>query len=79
MVSEPQPMAPGEKAMVMIDRAARASTLYPHAAMLRIVRDRWLARNGVDTVAPYERALVTGGPLEGADVPAIRKPARPSR
>jgi glutamate synthase (NADPH/NADH) large chain len=79
MVSEPQPMAPGEKAMVMIDRASRASTLHPHAEMLRIVRDRWLARNGVDTVAPYERALVTGGPLEGADVPGYSEagPAEP--
>src|SRR6201996_2563704 len=35
MVSEPQPMAPGEKTMVLIDRAARASPLHPHAAMLR--------------------------------------------
>ncbi|HEX3737407.1 MAG TPA: glutamate synthase-related protein, partial [Solirubrobacterales bacterium] len=79
MVSEPQPMAPGEKTMVMIDRAARASTLHPHAEMLRIVRDRWLARNGAREVAPYERALATGGPLEGADVPGYSEagPAEP--
>jgi glutamate synthase (NADPH/NADH) large chain len=79
MVSEPQPMAPGEKAMVMIDRGARTSTLHPHAEMLRIVRDRWLARNGVGAVAPYERALETGGPLEGADVPGYSEagPAEP--
>src|SRR5882757_2671542 len=79
MVSEPQPMAPGEKAMVLIDRAARQSTFHPHAEMLRIVRDRWLARNGVDSVAPYERALETGGPLEGADVPGYSEagPAEP--
>ena len=37
--------------------------------MLRIVRDRWLARNGVEAVAGYDRALETGGPLEGDDVP----------
>ena len=37
--------------------------------MLRIVRDRWLARNGVEAVAGYDRALETGGPLEGQDVP----------
>ena len=69
MVSEPKPLAPGEKALVLIDRAARSSTLHPHDEMLRIVRDRWLARNGVEAVAGYDRALETGGPLEGDDVP----------
>jgi glutamate synthase (NADPH) large chain len=69
MVAEPKPLAPGEKAMVSIDREARHSTLYSHDAMLRVVRDRWLARNGADEAAPYDRALETGGPLEGTDVP----------
>ena len=69
MCSEPKPLAPGEKALVLIDRAARSSTLHPHDEMLRIVRDRWLARNGAEAVAGYERALETGGPLEGTDVP----------
>ena len=69
MVSEPKPLAPGEKALVTIDRARKHSTLHAHDAMLRIVRDSWLRRNGVDEVAGYERALETGGPLEGEDVP----------
>jgi glutamate synthase (NADPH/NADH) large chain len=69
MVSEPKPLAPGEKAMVSIDREARRSTLRPHDEMLRIVRDRWLARNGAAEAGPYDRALGTGGPLEGGDVP----------
>jgi glutamate synthase (NADPH) large chain len=69
MVAEPKPLAPGEKAMVAIDREARHSTLHAHDEMLRIVRDRWLARNGTEEAAPYDRALETGGPLEGADVP----------
>ncbi len=69
MVSEPKPLAPGEKAMVSIDREARRSTLRPHDEMLRIVRDRWLARNGAEQAGPYDRALETGGPLEGGDVP----------
>jgi glutamate synthase (NADPH/NADH) large chain len=69
MVSEPKPLAPGEKALVSIDRAARRSTLHAHDEMLRIVRDRWLARNGAEDAAAYDRALDTGGPLEGADVP----------
>jgi len=69
MVAEPKPLAPGEKAMVAIDRTAKRSTLRAHDEMLRLVRDRWLARNGVERVAPYDRALNTGGPLEGTDVP----------
>jgi glutamate synthase (NADPH/NADH) large chain len=69
MVSEPLPMAPGEKALVLIDRAERRSVLHPHAEMLRIVRDSWLRRNGVEEVAGYDRTLQTGGPLEGDDVP----------
>ncbi|HEX6602565.1 MAG TPA: glutamate synthase central domain-containing protein, partial [Solirubrobacterales bacterium] len=69
MCSEPKPLAPGEKALVLINRAERSSTLHPHDEMLRIVRDRWLARNGADAAAGYDRALETGGPLEGKDVP----------
>ncbi|MGD9737681.1 MAG: glutamate synthase-related protein [Solirubrobacterales bacterium] len=79
MVSEPKPLAPGEKVLVEIERDERRSTLHPHDAMLRIVRDRWLARNGVEAVAAYERALETGGPLEGEDVPGYSEagPAEP--
>ncbi len=79
MVSEPKPLAPGEKALVTIDRGAKRSTLYPHNEMLRIVRDRWLARNGAEEVAPYDRALDTGGPLEGGEVPGYSEagPAEP--
>jgi glutamate synthase (NADPH/NADH) large chain len=69
MVSEPLPMAPGEKALVLIDRAERRSVLHPHAEMLQIVKDSWLKRNGVEEVAGYDRTLETGGPLEGDDVP----------
>jgi glutamate synthase (NADPH) large chain len=69
MVAEPKPLAPGEKAMVSIDRGAKRSTLRPHAEMLRLVRDRWLARNGAEAAGPYDRALTTGGPLEGGEVP----------
>ncbi|HEX8689681.1 MAG TPA: glutamate synthase-related protein, partial [Solirubrobacterales bacterium] len=69
MVSEPKPLAPGEKALVEIDRTQKRSTLRPHDEMLRIVRDRWLARNGAAEAAPYDRALDTGGPLEGGEVP----------
>jgi glutamate synthase (NADPH/NADH) large chain len=69
MVSEPKPLAPGEKALVLIDRARKRSTLHAHDAMLRIVRDSWLRRNGIEAAAGYDRALQSGGPLEGEDVP----------
>jgi glutamate synthase (NADPH) large chain len=69
MVSEPKPLAPGEKALVTIDRAAKRSTLHSHDEMLQMVRDRWLARNGAEEAGPYDRALDTGGPLEGGEVP----------
>jgi glutamate synthase (NADPH) large chain len=69
MVAEPKPLAPGEKALVLIDREHKRSTLHPHAEMLRIVRESWLRRNGAEEAAPYDRALVTGGPLEGEEVP----------
>ncbi len=69
MVSEPKPLAPGEKVLVEIDRERKRSLLWPHDEMLRIVRDRWLKRNGVEEVGPYDRALETGGPLEGGEVP----------
>ncbi len=69
MVAEPKPLAPGEKALVTIDREGRRSTLHAHDAMLRIVRESWLRRNGADEAAAYDRALLTGGPLEGEEVP----------
>jgi glutamate synthase (NADPH/NADH) large chain len=69
MVAEPKPLAPGEKALVKINRSAKRSTLHPHAEMLRIVRRSWLERNGVEEEAGYDRALEAGGPLEGEEVP----------
>ena len=42
MISEPQPMAPGQKFLVLIDRERKRSTLHPHAEMLRKVRERWM-------------------------------------
>ncbi|MBW8058966.1 MAG: glutamate synthase [Solirubrobacterales bacterium] len=69
MVSEPKPLAPGEKVLVRIDRERKRSTLHPHDEMLRIVRERWLRRTGAERAGPYDRALDTGGPLEGGEVP----------
>ena len=33
------------------------------------VRERWLKRTDSEQVAPYDRALETGGPLEGPEIP----------
>ena len=70
MISEPQPMAPGQKYMVLIDRERKRSTLHPHAEMLAEVRKRWLRRTRRRARSrPYDRALETGGPLEGPEIP----------
>jgi len=69
MVSEPKPLAPGEKALIKIDRERKRSTLHSHEEMLRIVRASWLRRNGAKDAGPFDRALDAGGPLDGEDVP----------
>src|SRR5215218_7824871 len=69
MISEPKPMAAGEKFLVLIDRERKGSTLHRHAEMLQRVRQRWLERTGTEQVAAYDRALQTGGPLEGPEIP----------
>jgi glutamate synthase (NADPH/NADH) large chain len=69
MVAEPKPLAPGEKALVLVDRERKRSTLHGHDEMLRIVRKSWLRRNGAEEAAAYDRALESGGPLEGEEVP----------
>ncbi|HXE99917.1 MAG TPA: glutamate synthase-related protein [Solirubrobacterales bacterium] len=69
MVSEPKPLGPGEKFMVRIDRERRSSRLFEHWEMQREVAKRWLERTGASEAAPYDRALTTGGPLEGAEIP----------
>ncbi|HSI80403.1 MAG TPA: glutamate synthase-related protein [Solirubrobacterales bacterium] len=79
MVSEPLPLGPGEKFLVTIDREAHHSRLYGHWEMQRLVAERWLGRAGAERAAGYERALETGGPLKGADIPGYTSagPAEP--
>src|SRR6266508_5677378 len=55
--------------MVQIDRDKRSSRLFEHWEMQRVVAQRWLERGGVEEAAPYDRALETGGPLEGSEIP----------
>jgi len=68
MVSEPLPLGPGEKFLVTIDAGKRHSRLHPHHEMQRLVAERWAERTG-GKVAAYDRALTTGGPLEGSEIP----------
>ena len=79
LVSEPLPLGPGEKAYVTIDAAKRRSRLWSHAEMQREVARKWLARTEADEVAAYDRALHTGGPLQGSDIPGYSAagPAEP--
>ena len=69
MVSEPKPLGPGEKFMVTIDRERRSSRLSSTGRCSARSRRRWLERTGASEAAPYDRALATGGPLEGAEIP----------
>ena len=69
MVSEPLPLGPCEKFFITIDRAKRSARLHSHREMQRLVAERWLERTGADAAAPYDRALETGGPLEGPEIP----------
>ena len=57
MVSEPKPLAPGEKFMVTIDRDNRTSRLHEHFEMQRAVAERWLER----TRTPQGDATGEGG------------------
>ena len=79
MVAEPLPLGPGEKAYVTIDAAERSSRLWSHAEMQREIARKWLERTGAEEIAPYDRAMHTGGPLQGTDIPGYTSagPAEP--
>jgi glutamate synthase (NADPH) large chain len=68
IVSEPKPLAPGEKLMVTLDRAGGASRLTGHSGMLRLCLARWRERTTGSGEA-FAEAIPTGGPLEGAEIP----------
>ena len=70
MVSEPKPLAPGEKALVQIDRERKRSGLHPHDQMLRIVRE---------SLAAAQRRSRRLAPTTASLTPAVRWRARTSR
>jgi glutamate synthase (NADPH/NADH) large chain len=68
-VSEPKPLAPGEKLLVSIDRTGGESQLVEHPAMQRLCASRWHARTGVESDGTYAGAILTGGPTGGPEIP----------
>jgi glutamate synthase (NADPH) large chain len=69
MTAEPLPLGPGEKFLIAVDRDKRSARLYEHFEMQKLVARRWLERTGAEQAAEYDRALETGGPLEGPEIP----------
>ncbi len=67
--AEPKPLAPGEKLMVTLDRAAGAATLLDHPAMQRLCCRRWRERTGSTAGDAFAQAIPVGGPLEGPEIP----------
>ena len=68
VVSDPKPFAPGEKVGVEI-KPGKESKLRTHDELQRLAHSRWLERTGVTELPSYDTALLTGGPLEGPDIP----------
>jgi glutamate synthase (NADPH/NADH) large chain len=68
MVSEPKPLAPGEKLMVMLHRGAAKSRLVDHATLQRLCLRRWRERTG-GAGGAFVDAIPTGGPVEGREIP----------
>ncbi len=71
VAAEPKPLAPGEKFLVTLDRSGASTRLFAHNQMQAEVMRRWLARTGVEAAAGYDRALTTGGPLDGPAFPGF--------
>ncbi len=68
--AEPKPLAPGEKVCVEVDRSEGETTLHDHGAMQALCAARWRERTGSgEGDAGYAGAILTGGPLEGAEIP----------
>lgn len=77
-VSEPKPLAPGEKVLVQLVSGGE-TRIRPHDELQRLARKRWLERIGAERVPSYDTALLTGGPEKGAEIPgyAHAGPAEP--
>jgi len=69
-MSEPKPLAPGEKVLVEVNRSKPATDLYDHSRLQMRAAERWRARTATEFEdAGYASAIITGGPLHGAEIP----------
>jgi glutamate synthase (NADPH) large chain len=78
-VSEPKPLAPGEKVMVSLNRKKAEAKLRQHIQLMWLAWERWVARTGKDPVHGYANMIPVGGPLEGPEIPGYTAagPAEP--
>jgi glutamate synthase (NADPH/NADH) large chain len=78
-VSEPKPLAPGEKVMISLNRKKAEAKLRQHIQLMWLAWERWLARTGKEPVHGYAQMIPVGGPLEGAEIPGYTAagPAEP--
>jgi glutamate synthase (NADPH) large chain len=68
-VSEPKPLAPGEKLLVQIGRKKGEARLRDHHQLQQLCARRWHERTGIDSDGTFAGAIVTGGPTTGAEIP----------
>ncbi len=68
LVADPEPLAPGEKLLVALDRGRGRARPWSHHALQRLSCDRWRARTGA-RAHEFAQAIPTGGPLEGPEIP----------
>ena len=78
-VSEPKPLAPGEKVMVSLNRKKGEAKLRQHIQLQWLAWERWVARTGKEPVHGYAQMIPVGGPLEGPEIPGYTAagPAEP--
>jgi glutamate synthase (NADPH) large chain len=78
-VSEPKPLAPGEKVMVSLNRKKGEARLRQHIQLQWLAWERWVARTGKEPVHGYAQMIPVGGPLEGPEIPGYTAagPAEP--
>ncbi|MFL5869410.1 MAG: glutamate synthase central domain-containing protein, partial [Thermoleophilaceae bacterium] len=68
-VSEPKPLAPGEKLLVQIERKKGESRLRGHHELQQLCARRWHKRTGIESDGTFAGAILTGGPTTGAEIP----------
>lgn len=78
IVSQPKPLAPGEKLGVVVTPGKEAKLLQ-HPELQTIAHDRWKQRLGVAEFPSYDTAMLTGGPEDGPEIPGYSDagPAEP--